>query len=238
MLVHLATATKKRDELEEMYSTKKSTGSKKRTFGEITSDADFEERCLSHKKGCAIGLLPAVTVIDYEQENFDQHVQTLASLDHKAKTMPVYYAWINVTCHPEWLKYFEIDQFQIPTVVFYYPEKELQANLIGKFDEETVSDHEDRFLKGKLPTWAPKTPFKKMVMTSSSECQSQDFEAEKSQEDLELEEEILREILEEEAAREKEANTRKNINKSQEKKGTKKKGKKKGKKGGAKKDEL
>ena len=151
--------------------------------------------------------------------------------------MPVYYAWINVTCHPEWLKYFEIDQFQIPTVVYYYPEKELQANLIGKFDEETISEHEDRFLKGRLPTWAPKTAHKKMVFTSSSDCQSQDAEAEKSQEDLELEEEILREILEEEEARVKEANTRKNINKSQ--KSGKKKGKKKGKKsGGSKKDEL
>ena len=76
-----------------------------------------------------------------------------------------------------------------------------------------------------------------MVMTSSNECQSQDTGAERSQEDIDLEEEILREILEEEAAREKEANTRKNINKSA--KGGKKKGKKKGKKGsGAKKDEL
>ncbi len=29
----------------------------KRNFGEITSDSDFEERCLHYKKGCAIGLL-------------------------------------------------------------------------------------------------------------------------------------------------------------------------------------
>ena len=53
-----------------MYSTKTS-GNKKRTFGEINTNADFEERCLSHKKGCAIGLLPAVTVLDYERENFE-----------------------------------------------------------------------------------------------------------------------------------------------------------------------
>lgn len=110
MLVHLAKACGKTEELEEMYAAKPS-GNKKRTYGEITSDADFQERCLSHKKGCAIGLLPAVTVIDYERENFDQHVKTLANMDAKAKAMPVYYAWINVTCHPEWLKYFEIDQF-------------------------------------------------------------------------------------------------------------------------------
>lgn len=29
----------------------------KRNFGEITSDFDFEERCLNYKKACAIALL-------------------------------------------------------------------------------------------------------------------------------------------------------------------------------------
>ena len=45
--------------------------------------------------------------------------------------MPIYYSWVNITCHPEWLLYFGIDSFQVPTIVFYYPEKEKQANLIG-----------------------------------------------------------------------------------------------------------
>jgi len=40
------------------------------------------------------------------------------------------------------LKYFQIDPFQIPSVAYYYPEKELQANLIGKFDQDTISSHE------------------------------------------------------------------------------------------------
>ena len=82
-----------------------------RNFGEITSDEDFKERCLSYKKGCAIGLLPAMTLIDYEKDNFDQHVGILKELDAEAKTHPIFYSWVNVTCHPEWLKHFEIDQF-------------------------------------------------------------------------------------------------------------------------------
>ena len=32
----------------------------KRNFGEITSDKDFQERCVAYKKGCAIGILPAM----------------------------------------------------------------------------------------------------------------------------------------------------------------------------------
>jgi len=57
-------------------------------------------------------------------------------LDDEAKILPIYYSWVNVTCHPEWLQYFEVDPFQVPTVVYYYPEKKLQANLIGKFDKK------------------------------------------------------------------------------------------------------
>jgi hypothetical protein len=37
-----------------------------RNFGEIASNEDFEARCLSYNKGCAIGLLSANTLIDYE----------------------------------------------------------------------------------------------------------------------------------------------------------------------------
>lgn len=41
----------------------------------------------------------------------------------------------------------------VPTVVFYNPEKNRYAQLIGKFDEETIRNHEQKFLKGQLPTF-------------------------------------------------------------------------------------
>jgi len=119
-LIHVARILDMMSELQEYYDVK-GPEKKKRLYGEISSDADFDEKCLSYKKGCAIGLLPAYTIIDYELENFNNHNSTLATLDQKAKSMPIHYSWINITCHPEWLKHFDVDQFQVPTVVYYYP---------------------------------------------------------------------------------------------------------------------
>ena len=154
------------DELAEMYGEKPRTARapKKRNYGEITSTKDFNERCLSFNKACAIGLLSAVTMIDYERDNLNQHLETLQALSDKAGTQPIHYSWVNVTCHPEWLKYFDVDQFQLPSVVYYFPEKELQANLIGKFDASTIDNHADRFLKGKIATWKPKVKQGEMTM--------------------------------------------------------------------------
>lgn len=45
----------------------------------------------------------------------------------------------------------------VPTVVFYLPEKDKSAHLIGKFDKQTIRKHEQQFVKGQLPTFAMKT---------------------------------------------------------------------------------
>mmetsp|Transcript_3358 Transcript_3358/g.5609 ORF Transcript_3358/g.5609 Transcript_3358/m.5609 type:complete len:218 (-) Transcript_3358:211-864(-) len=170
ILTLVASTVGKSDELEGMSSQKKKASTKKRTFGEIQSRADFETRCLDHQKGCAIALIPAMTLIDYEEANFNQHIETLKGLDEDAKTQPIFYSWVNVTCYPEWLKFFDVDPFQIPTVVFYYPEKELQANLIGKFEKESIEDHQERYLRGKLPTFKPRTKPQHMTV-ESKDCQ-------------------------------------------------------------------
>ena len=143
----------------------------------------------------------------------------------------MFYSWINITCHPEALKFFKIDQFQVPTVTYYYPQKELQANLIGMFNFDTISDHETKFMKGKLATWTPEKKHTEFTLEDVDCSKPLDIS---SAEDSSLDDEIMKEILEEEAAKAKEQeqeNTkRKNVM------GAKKK-KKKGKKG-AKKDEL
>lgn len=214
----------------------------KRNFGEITSQKDLKERCLDFKKGCAIALLPAMTSQDYEKENFEQHVSTLKQLDEEAKGMPVYYSWVNITCRPEVLQYFEIDAFQVPTVVYYYPEKHVQANLIGMFSKDTIQDHEQRFLKGKLPTWKPKKALSDLNIDESVDC-SKPLES-SSAEDDELYAEIMREMQEEEAAKKAEEERlereleEKEKAKKKNKKSTKKTKKKKGKKGSGKKEDL
>lgn len=155
-------AGKREEYLESKHESSATKKSKvERNFGEITSLEDFEARCISYKKGCGIALIPALQNQEYERDNFNDYIDTLVELDASAKTSstPIFYSWINVTCHPEVLGYFEVDQFQIPTVVFNYPQKELQANLIGKFSADTISDHEQRFIKGRLATRTPKQKY-------------------------------------------------------------------------------
>ena len=84
-----------------------------RNFGEITSNKDFDARCLSYSKACAIAMLPATQQIEYEKKNYADHIEALEDLDRQAKqaSQPMFYSWINVTCHPEALKFFNIDQF-------------------------------------------------------------------------------------------------------------------------------
>lgn len=232
----IATQSGKREEYLELKHSKTLSNKPKidRNFGEIASLADFETRCSSYKKGCAIALIPALQNQEYERDNFNDHLETLQELDNRAKSSstPVFYSWINVTCHDEVLRFFEIDQFQIPTLVFYYPEKELQANLIGKFEADTISDHETRFVKGRLPTWTPRRKHTEFTV-DTKECQKA---ADLGSEDTSLDDEILKEILaEEEARKAADDSARKNINAPKKKK----KGKGKGKKGkGSKKDEL
>lgn len=163
----------------------------------------------------------------------------MENLNKDAGSLPIFYSWVNVTCHPEWLKYFDVDPFQIPTVVFYYPEKERQALLIGQFDESSIQDHQERFLKGKLAGWQPRTKHSDMKM-ESKDCNAS-FDSNDGSDSSDLDDEILKEILAEEEERRKKAEEEEAKEDPKKKKG-KKKGKK-GKKGkksaaGSDKDEL
>ena len=198
LLEHMIRMAGKQEELYRMEKGQQ-LAKTKRNFGEIVSQKDLKERCLDFKKGCAIAMLPAMTMQDYERENFEQHVNTLKELDEEAKAMPVYYSWVNITCHPEFLTFFEVDAFQVPTVVYYYPEKHVQGNLIGMFEKSTIHDHEQRFLKGKLATWNPKKQLKDLVIDETVDC-SKPMES-ASAEDEELYAEIMREMQEEEEAK-------------------------------------
>ena len=150
----------------------------------------------------------------------------------------MFYSWVNVTCHPEWLNYLNVDPFQIPSMTYYYPNRELQSNHIGKFDKTSIADSADRFLTGKLANWKSKFTNDKMTM-EAKDCSlsAQSGEDEQSEADRLLEEEIMKEIMEEEAEKrrvqDQEDSRRK---KTKGSKGKKKKGKKKGKKSSKKED--
>lgn len=131
-----------------------------RSYGEIKSQKDLEEKCFG-RRACAIALLPAITTIDYEMKGQAEREIILADLDKAAdkSLSPLHYSWVNTTCHNYIFNYFGIDPLTAPNVVFYNPAKGKHASMIGTFDKNTVLDHQDRFVKGKLAT--ADTPTKK-----------------------------------------------------------------------------
>jgi len=86
--------------------------------------------------------------------------------------LPVYYTWFNTTCHPEVFQWFDVDPNFVPTVVYYATEVNKQANLIGKFDKESLQEHEIKFKDGKLGLSDAKVKQKEMVLSDITDCQS------------------------------------------------------------------
>ena len=39
----------------------------------------------------------------------------------------------------------------MPTIIYYAADHNKHANLIGKFDKESIAEHERKFKEGKLP---------------------------------------------------------------------------------------
>jgi hypothetical protein len=91
----------------------------------------------------------------------------------------------------------------VPTVLFYLPEKDKSAHLIGKFDKETILKHQDKFVTGKLPTFPMKT--------KANDIEIKDIECPlvmpeviiEESADKDIEDEILQEILREDEERRK-----------------------------------
>lgn len=64
---------------------------------------------------------------------------------------PIHYTWINATCHKEALNYFNVDPTMLPTVVFMHISKNRHSLMEGKFDRDSLREHEHRFKLGKVP---------------------------------------------------------------------------------------
>ena len=86
----------------------------------------------------------------------------------------------------------------MPTVIFYAAEHNKHANLIGKFEKESIAEHETKFKDGKLPLQDAKVPLKDMILSDITDCPS--FVLETVEEDEDFDAEILAEILAEEEA--------------------------------------
>lgn len=118
----------------------------------------------------------------------------------------------------------------VPTVVFYLPEKDKSAHLIGKFDKATILKHQEKFVTGKLATFPMKTKARDLEIKDldCSHLMPEIDPVEESSQDKDLEDEILKEILREDEERRKkrekeEADIKKRGGKAKKKKKDKKK---------------
>jgi len=146
--------------------------------------------------------------------------------------------WINSSCHSYLLPHFDVNPMFVPTVVFYLPEKDKSAHLIGKFDKPTILKHQEKFVTGKLPTFPMKTKARDLVI-KDIDCPNVRPEVEIIEDtndtDKELEDEILKEILREDEERRKQ---REKAEADIKKRGGSGKAKKKKKKAAAAKEDL
>ena len=120
----------------------------------------------------------------------------------------------------------------MPTVIYYSPEHGKHANLIGKFDKDSLMEHEVKFKEGKLPLQTAKVSLADMVLSDITDCTTDQLAAD----DEESIDDILAEILAEEEA--KKADKEDSGYGGKKKKAKKGKGKGKKKKGSDKRDEL
>jgi len=94
--------------------------------------------------------------------------------------------------------YFDVDPTALPTVVYTHVEHNKYGVMIGKFDKESIEEHEEKFKNGRLPLQDIRVD-KRELEFSEIDCQAQ-FLSEVVDEDDDFEE-ILAEILAEEKAR-------------------------------------
>jgi len=158
--------------------------------------------CLN-KRSCGIAFLPAITSILWESEAQKDREEFLRELDLKAEAdhIPVHYSWVNTTCHPEWFKYFDVQSFSAPTVVYYNPQHHKHEFTIGKFTKKSLAESELQFVRGKLSL--RDTPTKQEdIQLRQKDCQAGLFDdGNASDEGFD---DILAEILAEEEERKKE----------------------------------
>ena len=113
----------------------------------------------------------------------------------------------------------------VPTVIFYLPEKDKSAHLIGKFDKPTIQKHEQQFAKGQLATFPMKTK-SLQIQIQDLDCPNIQPEVIADEGEKDLEDEILKEILKEDEERRKKREKEEGSSRKGKKKDSKKKGKK------------
>ena len=65
----------------------------------------------------------------------------------------------------EIFNYFDVDPTALPTMVYYNSQHNKYGTMIGKFDEESLTTHEEKFKTGKIPLSEAKVNKRDIIFT-------------------------------------------------------------------------
>ena len=135
----------------------------KRKFGQIDTEKDFKVRCKNYKKYCAIGLLADSSwnrLLWKENETQGNstlvQLEALARMEKESIHLPMFYSWINVSCHQALFAHFDLTPYDLPALIFYNATDEAYAMVTtghdtGEFDRIGLHRNLTAFLKNRLP---------------------------------------------------------------------------------------
>eukprot|EP00826_Nyctotherus_ovalis_P039550 TRINITY_DN3812_c0_g1_i10.p1 TRINITY_DN3812_c0_g1~~TRINITY_DN3812_c0_g1_i10.p1 ORF type:complete len:205 (-),score=93.73 TRINITY_DN3812_c0_g1_i10:117-707(-) len=158
----------------------------------------IQEYCVDRTSICFIGLLNAEFGEEGERQLAEQ-LKILRTVQEKKANSPMEMMWVNVSCHKEILKSFELEEMAVPTLALFAPKKKIVGSMIGKFDLETVQDYVEGIFIGKIKGLMK---FEKELVLNEIDCSQI---VKKEEERLSEEErEVLKEIIAEEERKKKE----------------------------------
>eukprot|EP00826_Nyctotherus_ovalis_P039552 TRINITY_DN3812_c0_g1_i12.p1 TRINITY_DN3812_c0_g1~~TRINITY_DN3812_c0_g1_i12.p1 ORF type:complete len:364 (-),score=140.03 TRINITY_DN3812_c0_g1_i12:117-1208(-) len=170
----------------------------KLTLAQLNSTKDIQEYCVDRTSICFIGLLNAEFGEEGERQLAEQ-LKILRTVQEKKANSPMEMMWVNVSCHKEILKSFELEEMAVPTLALFAPKKKIVGSMIGKFDLETVQDYVEGIFIGKIKGLMK---FEKELVLNEIDCSQI---VKKEEERLSEEErEVLKEIIAEEERKKKE----------------------------------
>ena len=198
---------------EESYQSYSQEDNKPVEISFIQSTKDLENTC-GKKKLCIIGFFD-MRPGNYEnnfQKNFNIFKQFINSSQKRTNS----YGYINATCQEEFSSKFGINIDSLPSMIIYSYNKDIYANLVGKFNEEDMNDLINRAISGRMHFQRIQKDY---AILQDIKCETIQPYVENDDDD----DDIMKELLAEERRKREEFDKERNADEEEKKKKRKKK---------------
>ena len=114
----------------------------------IQTTKDLETTC-TKKKLCIIGFFDMRPGDAYPQ-NFEENFKIFKNFTELSKKRPTSFGYINATCQEEFTSKFGINIESLPSIIIYSYSKDVYTNLVGRFNEEDMSELLNKAVSGRI----------------------------------------------------------------------------------------